>query len=251
MLDHLFRDLRHAARSLRRDPGYAGVVVATLAVGIGASTAIFSVVQAVLLSPLPYPEPERIVTIGETSPDIDIPPKWVSVPNWADYRDEVDAIENLSLFRGRSMSVTGGDDPLYVVGAFVTADFFRVFGVPPAHGRTFTEDEIGPDPAAVAVLGHDLWRRRFGGDDSIVGRTVEIDGTPRTVVGVMPPDFDAPGEWLLPTLHVELWIPFPLEITPDERINRSYHAVGRLRDGTTFEEARAQLEAVGARLGSA
>ncbi|MGD8329778.1 MAG: ABC transporter permease [Acidobacteriota bacterium] len=248
MLDQISRDLRHAVRALRHSPGYAAVVIATLAVGIGASTAIYSVVQAVMLAPLPYPQAERIVNIGEVSPEIDILPVWVSVPNWADYRDQLDALEHLSLFRGRSMSVTEGDDPIYVVGAFVSADFFRVFGAQPLRGRTFTAQEVVPSPPDVVVLGDELWQQRFAGDEGIVGRTVEIDGVPRTVIGIMPAGFDAPGEWISPGVHVELWLPFPLDVPSEGRINRSYNAVGRLRDGVTIAQAREQLDTVFARL---
>jgi putative ABC transport system permease protein len=248
MLDSLLSDVRHAFRGMRSSPGYAAVVIATMAVGIGASTAIFSVVRGVLLEPLPYPEPERIVTIAEITPEIDIPPMWVSIPNWADYRDGVEAIGDLSLFRGRSMSITEDDDPIYVYGAFVTAGFFRVFGAGAVDGRTFTADEGGPQPEPVVVLGHDLWTRRFGGDRSIVGRAVEIDGVPRTVVGIMPAGFDAPGEWIGPGVRVELWQPYAVDVAAEGRINRSSHAVGRLVDGATFEQARTQLDALSSRL---
>ena len=247
-LDPLVQDLRFALRSLRKNRGYTAVVVVTLALGVGANTAIFSIVNGVLLTPLPYPDADRIVTIAETNPGFDIPPRWASLPNYLDWREQSTAFEFMALFRGRSRALTGGDEPLYIYTAFVTADFFKVFATAPFLGRGFTPSENDPGAEPVVVLSHALWERRYGSDSTMVGKTVELDGQTRTVVGIMPPSFTAPAQWIGPDVSMDLWLPYTINRAAVERVGRSFFVAGRLRADVTLENARADMEVIAARL---
>lgn len=242
----LITDLRFAWRSLRHSTLFAVLSVGALSVGIGASTAIFTLVHAILIRPLPYPEADRLVSLSEVHPEMEMSLGWASIPNYLDWKSSNTTLEHLGLFRGRSMSISRDDSAEYVYGAFVTADFFSVFGVHPQLGRTFLMEENQPGRDAVVVLSHGLWRRRFGGDPAIVGQDLRVDGHPRRIVGVMPGRFNAPGLWISPGIRMDLWIPFPLE--PDSpamgRSNRSYNVVGRLARGVSLTQAQEDLERV-------
>jgi putative ABC transport system permease protein len=232
--------IRASGRQLLRAPGFAAVVIVLLGVGIGANVTVFSLVDGVLLTPLPYPEPDRIVSVSEDNPEIQISPGWTSLPNFKDWTERARSFESMALFRGRSVSVGTDGDPQYAYGARVSAEFFDVFGIPPLLGRPFTTDETRTDSASVVILSHGLWQTGYGADPAIVGRTVSIDGRPHTVVGVMPRDFNAPGEWIGPGVSMALWRPFPMD-SDDQRRNRSYNAVARLSDGTTLAAARVEM----------
>ncbi|MCH7476432.1 MAG: ABC transporter permease, partial [Gemmatimonadetes bacterium] len=206
------------------------------------------VVNGVLLRPLPYPDPERLVLLGERNPRFDMPLGWTSVPNYVDWRNQTTTFEHLALFRGRSRALTGGDQPLDVYSAMVTANFFSTFGVSPVLGRGFLEQENDPGAEPVVVLSHNLWERRYEADSAIVGPTILVDATARTVVGVMPPGFDAPARWIMAGISMDLWIPFPLAPASAGRDNRSYNVVGRLTPGVTVAEAQADMNVISARL---
>ena len=167
MMEPLWRDLRYAVRQLARSPGFTAIAVLTLALGIGANTAIFSVVNAVLLRPLPYREPERLVRINETRPDGTT--NAVSYPNFLDWSRQGGEVGSLALFRTLTFTVSGDGEPARHAGALVTSGFFRVLGVEPEAGRYFAEGEDRPGADAVAVIGHGLWQRRFGGARDVVG----------------------------------------------------------------------------------
>ncbi|MCZ6918633.1 MAG: ABC transporter permease [Gemmatimonadetes bacterium] len=248
VFDPIVHDVRFALRSLIKNPGYATAVILTLALGVGANTAIFSIVHGVLLTPLPYPNADRIVTIAETSPVIDIPPKWASVSNYLDWKEQSAAFEFMALFRGRSRALTGGDEPLYIYTAFVTAEFFDVFATEPFLGRGFTPSENEPGADQVVVLSHVLWKRRYGSDSSMVGKTIELDGQTPTVVGIMPPGFSAPARWIDPDVSMDLWLPFTIDLAATERVNRSYFVVGRLRGDATLDRAQSDLDVISAQL---
>ncbi|HEX2100562.1 MAG TPA: ABC transporter permease [Candidatus Synoicihabitans sp.] len=240
-MNSLLQDLVFGFRTLNRNRGFTAVALATLAIGIGGNTAIFSFVDAVLLRPLPYPEPERIVRVLEKRPDGGR--NGIATLNYLDWARENTVFEALAAQAGGAVTLTGIDEPVQLRGARVTAQYFDVFGVRAALGRTFLpgEDQLGQHH--VVVLGHDLWQTQFGGDPAIVGRVIRLDGEPHTVVGVLPRGggFDR-GSYL------QLWR--PLAFAP-ENLTRNFHwfgAYARLKPGTTLEQARAEMETIGTRI---
>src|SRR5215208_5026062 len=238
----LFQDLRFGVRTLAKRPGFALVAVLTLALGIGANTAIFSVVNAVLLRPLPFREAERLVVVYETTQSV--PRDYVSVPNLEDYRSGSRSFEGFATFVPQSVNLTGaGAEPERVVGAFVTSSFFPVLGIRPARGRAFTAEDDAQGGGQVALLAHELWQRRFGADPEIVGKSLTFNGEPYTVVGVMPAGFR------YPTITPDVLL--PAQKWPNYKVARSFHGcwvVGRLRPGVTREAAQEELRAVARRL---
>jgi predicted permease len=225
-------DFRYALRALRRSPGLSATVVATLAVGIGANAAIFSVVDAALLRPLPFAEPERLVAFWGTAPEKGLP-----VVNYPDalyvyFRTRSRTMDPIAAYDGAGLTLTGRGEPERLEGAVVTADFFRLLGRPPLLGRTFLAEEEAQGRTQVAVLGYGLWQRRFGGDPTIVGSPITLNGAPGTVVGVMPPGFDFPN-------RAELWV--PLATDPQALHCWCYTTVGRLAPGTTPQAAAREI----------
>ncbi|HEY9506595.1 MAG TPA: ABC transporter permease [Gemmatimonadales bacterium] len=240
MIDALRRDVRYAVRQLIRSPGFTAVAVLTLGLGIGANTAIFSVVNAVLLRPLPYPEPSRLVDVAERRPIGTT--NAVSYQNFLDWRKD-GALESMALLRTQSFNVGGADRPERVAGALVSADYFRVLGLDPAAGRYFLGGEDTPGRDRVAVISHGLWQRRFAGDPRAVGGSLTVDGRALTIVGVAPAGFRFPEE-------TELWTPVSLDDPSllEARGLHAYQVIGRLGQGRTLEHASARLQAVAARL---
>jgi putative ABC transport system permease protein len=233
LLDDLARDARHACRLLLRAPAFSAVAALSLAIGIGANTAIFTVVHAVLLRPLPYPEPGRLIAIDQRYKDGSL--EFATWPDYGDWR----RAGSLAAAGGAWSAVynlTGIDEPERLAGAAVTASLFSALGVEPAIGRAFVE---GPgQDVRVVVLSHRLWQRRFGGAPDVVGRRVELNGQPYSVAGVMPAGFAWPET-------AELWVPF----VPQESMNRGYHllrVVGRLARGATVATANAELTTIAA-----
>ncbi len=235
-MSQLIQDLRHAARTLRKNPGFAAVAVLTLALGIGANTAIFSLVDGVLLDPLPYPEPDRIVMVFETRPEPT--PGNFSYANFEDLRQRARSFQALAAWGAGSATLTGAGEAARVDGARVTPAFFRVFGVEPALGRTILAEETEPAAEPVVVLSDGLWRDRFGGDPDVIGRTVTLDARTHTVIGVMPPGYRAPYE-------ARLWRPFVASADPVRR--RAFHnirAVARLQAGVDATAAEAEVDGI-------
>ena len=229
-------DLRLALRGLRKSPGFAATAIAALALGIGANTAIFSVVNAVLLRPLPYPEPDRIVRIERKYPngtgDSQSIPRFIAFKNGNRVFDGITAYD----FAGPGLNLTGGDRPEQVKGIHVSADYFRVFGVSPARGRPFTAEEDRPGGARVAVLSDGLWRRRFGADPKILGKPITLSGDQYTLIGIMPAKFQ-------PNPPADVWI--PLQADPNSVNYGNYLRVAaRLKPGVSLETARAQMNVV-------
>ena len=242
-MEILLQDLRYAVRMLRKKPSFTVIVVLALAIGIGANTAIFSVVNAILLRPLPYKNADRISMIWMDNPKLGVSQDWHSYPNYIDYKEQNQSYEDMAAFNDRSFNLTGTGDPVRVVGVWATASMFSVLGVEPALGHTFTEAEEEPGKDLVVVLSNGLWQRRFGGDPGIVGKSINMNGVNRTVLGVMPASFTFPEK------KTELWI--PLAISPQRKQARnaiSYKAVGRLKPGVTIEQARADMGAIAKRL---
>jgi predicted permease len=232
----LLRHLRLALRRLLRSPGFAAVAVLTLALGIGTNTAIFSVVDAALLRPLPYPDAGRILRLYESHPRGD----WVmSPPNFVDLRDRSRAFTAMGAWTGTSYALTGQGPAEEVQAAAVTPAFFGAMGVGPALGRTFTKEEGEPGTGDEVVLSHGLWQERFGGRADILGRTVRLDGRDREVVGVMPRGFAFPR-------GTRLWTPlaFTAQDLSTQRGAHYLEVVGRLRPGVSPEEARSDLDRV-------
>ncbi|MBV8858085.1 MAG: ABC transporter permease [Acidobacteria bacterium] len=242
----LLQDARYAVRTLLKSPGFTLVAVLALALGIGANTAIFSVVKAVLLSPLPYPAPERLVWVREINPGSDILDEPASMPNYNDWRTQSRSFEGVAAFGYAGGTITEGDrEPERVAGMSTSANFFDVVGVKPALGRGFLPEEEQAGKNRVVVISHALWQRRFGGSPDVIGKTITITGNVHTIVGVAPPDFKTPVPGPKPP---DLW--FPIAFRFDESIRRSdfLNVFARLKDGATVEQGRAELEAVAARL---
>src|SRR4051812_21779133 len=185
------KDLVFAFRQLRKSPGFALIAVLTLALGIGANSAIFSVVNAVLLRPLPYPEPERLVYLNEMNGGTNTS---IALPDYIDWRKDANSFQHLALSRLESRNLSGipGREPERISVAFVTANFFNVVGLNPQLGRTFTEDEDKPGAPSLVVLSDRLWQRAFNRDPNIIGRAIRFHDQPFTVMGVMPRDMDSP-----------------------------------------------------------
>ena len=221
------RDLRYAARTLLRSPGFALVAVATIALGIGANTAIFSVVDGVLLRPLPYREPGRLVTLTHN----------LSPPELADVATTSRAFESVGGAAIQPYDLKSGPEPVQGTSAMVSGGLFETLGARPLLGRALTKDDDRPGGERVAVLGHSLWTREFGGDPSIVGRTMLLGGVPWTVVGVMAPDFALPEQKV--DLYVPLWVAYP--VAAPERGVHFLRPVFRLKPGVTAAAARADL----------
>lgn len=257
-MDGFVKDVGYAARALRRSPGFAAVAIVTIALGIGANAALFSVVQGVLLAPLPYEQPEELVMLWGEMVNRDVYDFPHSPPDFLDYREQADRLEELAGVMTWQVALTGDGDPERISAGVVTPNFFRTMGVEPLLGRDFTEADGAPGedgqafPSSLTwsvILGHGLWRQRFGGDPAVLGRTVEIGGSPAEIVGVAPEGF----RLLLPeksglASHVDLWLAARLDYRAMPRNNAFLRAVGRLAEGVTLEEAQAQVDRVAARI---
>ena len=235
------QDVRFALRSLRRQPGFTAAVVLTLALGIGANAAIFSVLDGVLLRPLPYPGADRIVALW-TRNDVQQWPRDVSsYPNVADWRAGATTFEAIAAYTGTSPTLTGDGEPERLTGLRSTPSLFRVFGVAPARGRGLV-DEDQTASRRVVVLSDAFWKTRFGAAEDVVGRTLRLNGEPHEVVGVMPPGFAFPND------DVAVWLSFAADVAETPRGQFWLEAVGRMKPGVAPERAHEDLEAVAARL---
>ncbi len=242
-MDSLRQDIRHGLRELVKHPGFTAATVLTLALGIGANSAIFSVVNGVLLGALPYRDADRIVTL--TGGDVD-GTFGVSDLERVTYRDQPGIFERFSTYTSGSVNLTGGGNAERVAAAFIDSDMLPLLGVSPLIGRNFTPEEDTRDRGDVALLSHQLWQRRFAGSDAVLGQGLTIDGRAVTIIGVMPPDFRLPTDFT--GVRNNIYFPLAPPATPDPRNFHYMQAAGRLADGTTVEGARAQLEVVSARL---
>lgn len=242
-MDSLKADVRLAVRMLARNRGYTAVAVLTLALGVGANTTMFSVVNATLLRPLPFPDPERLMTVWTGRVSDRVSYNIASLPNFRDWKARNHVFQDLALFdsAGRGYNLTGGAEPEQVSGVRVTASFFKVLGVAPLLGRTFLPEEEEPGRDRVVVLSHGLWTRRYGADPSLVGRTIPIDGLEHTVAGVMPPSFQFQF-WSGPR---QLWVPAGWTPGDQDRGSDSFICIGRLKAGVSLGEARGEMDAIG------
>ena len=236
-----WQDLRFGVRTLRRNLGFAAIAVTTLALGIGANAAIFSVVNAVLLRPLPWSEPDRAVMIWSRWVSFD--KTWVAEGEVVDYRKRSRTLVEVAAWGEGQVNLTGDGEPQRVAAASVTANLFSTLGVKPLLGRTFTAAEDVANGPNVVVLGFGLWNRRYGADRSLMGRTVLIDGESHQVLGVMPPDFVLPTDFRNPQ-PTELWVPQRLDPASTDHGSHGLYAVGRLAPGATVHQAAAELHGI-------
>jgi predicted permease len=238
-METLLQDVRYGTRMLLKDPGFTVVAVLTLSLGIGANTAIFSVVNAVLLRPLPYREPGRIVTIlhGGQTP--------ASPADFLDWKGQTKSFERIGAAEGWFPNLTGRDKPEQLWGLHLSEGMFKLLGVPPLLGRTFLPEDCLPGREHVVVLGHSLWKRRFGGDNNILGQTLTLDGEKHTVIGIMPPQFQFTPFWIT---WAEMWAPLPLADRAGDRSGHSLRVFGRLKPGVTEAQAQAEMDTVCKRL---
>jgi predicted permease len=234
----VLQDLRYAARSLRRTPSFTAAAIITLALGIGATTGTFSIANAVLLEPLPFGEPDRLVRIQESTPEG--VPFSVSEPTFLDLQRDSRTLSRMAAVTPRSLTLTGVGDATRLRGAAASHELFDVLGVAPMIGRNFAPDDDRAGAAAVVALSHAVWRQQFGSDPNIVGRTVSLDGTPHVVIGVLSAGFEFPP--------ADVWVPLKAA-TQTDRTNHALDVVGRLADGATIDSARRELQAIAARIG--
>jgi hypothetical protein len=236
LIETTVRDLKYGLRLLQRSPGFAALAVLTIALGIGANSAIFSVINGVVRKPLGYPNPDRLMFITSQFPNLKFDKFWISPPEYFELTERSRAFSGIAAYTTGAMNLSDGDQPERVNAAFVTANMFDVLGVAPARGRAFTKEQDLPNAEPVAVISHELWQRNFAGDASVIGRAVQIQGRARTIVGIMPPEFD------LHDSRSQLWIPLGLD--PSNRQNRGSHflyLVGRVGPGVTEAQAKSEL----------
>ena len=237
-MSEFLSDLKYGARALRARPGFAFAAIVALALGIGANSAIFSIVHTVLIQPLPYKQPERLAMIWHEYTQMNLPQATISVPTYITYRDDVDAFESVAAATNFNVNLTGSGEPERVQGSRVTANFLRTIGVAPALGRDFLPDEDVPGSERVVILNHGLWKRRFGADPKIVGSTISLNGEAHTVVGVMPAGF----MFFRP---VDLYKPIAFTTEQKDPSNHGFEyliGVVRIKDGVSMAQARAALE---------
>jgi len=250
LLEDIMRDIRHMARGLRKNLGFTTAVVLTLMLGIGGNTAIFSVVDQLLLRPLPYPNGEQLVTVYESFPRADFGTaetrlrNVVSPANWLDWQRESHTLEGLALFRPFVGTLTGVGDPLRLTSQTVSAEFFPTLGVKPLLGRTLTPEDDRPKAPRVMVLSYDLWQNRFAGNPKTVGRVVRLNDIPVEIIGVMPAGFRFLYQ------DVDFWAPLQLDRNQPWRqtSGRFVNVVARLKPGVAIGDARKEMEAIAARL---
>jgi predicted permease len=256
----LFNDLRHAFRTLRRSASLSVVIIASLAIGIGANTAIFSVTNALMLKPLPYPDADRLAVLWLRSPGLNIPQDWPSPGQYLDIRTENQSFEELSISQGRDGTLLGLDQPERVEVLRTSSSLFRLLGAAPLHGRLLVGEDDIPGKPAVAILGHGLWRRLFNADPNVIGRSITLNGVGRsrgddnqfTIAGILAPDFSLSDE-IMPTVasirRMELFLPLPLgPEAVNARVDENYNLMGRLTPGVTFEQAQADISVIAAHI---
>ena len=244
-MNGVWQDLKHSVRMLVKKPGFTVIAIVTLALGIGANTAIFSVVNAVLLRPLPYPNPDRLVAISENSPwERDIS---VAYPDYLDWQAQQTVFENMAARMPTGGIISGGNEPERVIGRLVTPNFFATLGVQPMLGRSFTEAENKPGVSPVMVISYGLWQRQFGAADAI-GKSITYNGEPWTVVGVLPPWFDFYGRT---NINNDLFVPLGRVSTwgfMEDRNSHTVQVIARLKPNVSIQQAQSELSAVSARL---
>ena len=243
-IESLWQDVRCGFRMLRKNAGFAMVAVLTLALGIGANTAIFSVIHAVLLSPLPYDHPDRITLVRESNPSKGFEQFSVSPPNYMDWKNTASVFEQMASMSRGQFSYTGGPEPERLVGARVAASFFSVLGAQPELGRTFLPEDDVVGKASVVVLSHGLWTQHFGSDPQVIGKSLTLDGESYRVIGVMQKGFQFPR-------GVQLWLPSEFDersLSPRARGAHYLTVIARLKPGASIDQAQAEMVSISKRL---
>jgi putative ABC transport system permease protein len=240
-MESLIKDLRFAVRSFLKRPGFLVIAIATLALGIGATTAMFTVVNAMLLRPLQFPEPERIVLFLGINPRQGINESNMSVPDIADWQQQASSFEQIAGFVSGGLFLTVGDETERVRGTSVSTDFFPLFKTNPVYGRTLQPGDMQEGSEPVIVISYALWQRRFGGDASVVNSKVTLNGKPATIVGIMPAGFTYPSD-------NEAWVSLPLEPAKEPRDNRYVQVVTRLKPQVSLSQAQAEMDTISQRL---
>ncbi len=242
-MSSLRHDFRYGLRMLWRNRALTAIVLLSLALGIGANTAIFSVVNSVLFRPLPFKDPEKLVVVWEDASFVGFPENTPSPGNYADWKSQNHVFSKMAAMRTQDFNLTGGGEPLKLSAYQVTADFFSLLGIQPIHGRVFTQSEDSPDANKVAVLSYGFWQSRFAGQTNIVGRDIILNNAKYTVIGIMPPNF----QFFDP--EINLWV--PMAFTSEQLQNRNAHyleVVARIKDGVSFDQAQSQIKTIMARI---
>lgn len=238
-METFWQDLRYGARTLARQPTFAAVAILALALGIGANTALFSVVNGVLLRPLPYPQPDQLVRVWNQILSDGLPQLWLSEPELIYYREKQQSFEGIGVFSSSGGNLTGRGEPLRVKVGNISANLFPLLGVAPAQGRNFTAQEDQPGNDQVLILAHGFWQRRLGGAADMVGRALTLNDQPFTVVGVMPPGF------AFPSADVDMWSPIAIDMAnPRSRGSHYLEAFARMKPGVSFPQASADISRV-------
>jgi predicted permease len=249
-MESFWLDLRYGLRMLIRSPSFTIVAVGVLALGIAAGTAIFSVVNAVLLRPLPYGEPDRLLLVQESLPKLSLRTSSVSAAEIWDYKEGNEVFSNIASFTTTNLNLTGQGEATRIQVARVSASLFPLLGVPAKMGRTFTEEEDRPGAGGVILISERLWRTRFGSDAKIAERSVKLDEKPYTIIGVMPARFQFPSTDNTFSESVDLWV--PMAMTDEEKQGRAnsfdYGVIGRLKPGVSIEQAQSDIQAVAGRM---
>lgn len=245
---NILHDIRYAFRMLLRRPGFTVIVVLTLALGIGANTTIFSAIDAVLLNPLPYKDPERLMVVWETNKQLG-PEVWdrneVTIGNFRDWRSRNQVFEQLGSLFYTDMILTGTGEPERIKSCVVTTNFFQVLGVQPQLGRSFLPEAETPGSPFTVIISHDLWRRLFNSDTSVINKSLTLNGHTVAVIGVMPPAF----ELQFPTsVHVDMWVPMIIGEGDLDRSNNFLYALGRLNHGVSREQAQSEMDLIAGQL---
>src|SRR5215472_11334593 len=246
------RDLRFALRAFFKTPGFTAAAILSLAIGIGANTAIFSIISALLLRPLPYQDAGRLVVLWNRSPGLGITQDWFSTAQYFDIKNGHSGFEDVAIAIGRNDNLTDGGEPEQIGTIRVSSNLLEMFGARPAIGRLFVKEDDVPETTASAVLGYGTWQRRYGGDPKVLGRTIAINGKPCVVVGVTGAAFSLPHE-VLPTLgraeDGEILLPLPLKAdAAQDRGHEDYNVVGKLKRGVSAAQAQAEMDALTATL---
>ncbi len=235
------RTLRYAVRQLAATPGFTAVAILIVAIGIGASTAMFSTVHAVVLKPLSLPEPDRLVTVYETNLERNVPFFSVSVPNYVDFKARATSFAAMAAVTWRAMNLTGRGEPQLIQVRTVTANFLDTLGVRMAQGRDFTADEDRPNGPKVAIVSDGFWRRHFGGQPGVVGRTLQLDGDTYAIVGITRAGLPLPGD-------IEIAVPMQADVAKEDRLNHELDVVARLAPGVSIAAADRELQAIAAQI---
>ena len=238
-METLLRDLRFGLRMLARNPGFTAVAIITMALGLGANTALFSVVNGVMLKSLPFQEPDRLMFVLETNAKFPAPGVSASSLNYRDWKEQARSFESIAARQGFAGNFTSSERPEKITGEKVTWDYFPTLGVAPIAGRTFTQEEDKPGAPTVLLLSNGLWQRRFGGDPGIVGRTVPFNGQNATVIGIMPNDYRP---------NIEFWAPLAIVYENADRNLHNLQVVGRLAAGVSEVQAQTEMTTIAARL---